>query len=127
MEIAMSKNNKQIGKGSIAVNDKYNKDLTYFFNFVAFGKTAEIMSKYLKKGSQVGLTYSLSQNRWQDKEGKNRSSIELIVNEFTFVGGQSEKPTNQSPQQTGQQAPSINFDNFDTEPMGNDELPFGRI
>jgi single-strand DNA-binding protein len=114
MESVQTKEGKTIAKGSIAVSDRFDKDRTHFFNFTAFGKTAEIMIKYLSKGSQIGLTYSLSQNRWENKEGQKRSTIELIVNEFTFTGSKGESSA------VPADAPPLVPDEF----IDNSEAPF---
>jgi single-strand DNA-binding protein len=108
IELKYSKDNKPIAKGSIAVDDKYKKDKTHFFNLTAFGKTAETMSKYLKKGSQIGVEYSLDHNTWKSESGENKSSVGLIVNGFTFCGSKDSLQSGKTEQ--GQQ--------------GNDEVPF---
>lgn len=70
-------------KFSIATNDGTNdKPKTNWHNIVAFGKTGEILSKYLNKGSQIGITGRLDYNKFEDK---NYTSV--IVERFTFVGG----------------------------------------
>jgi len=52
-----------------------------FFNITTFGKTAEFVAKYMKRGARISLTGSLKQNTWDDKEsGKKRSTIDIIAN-----------------------------------------------
>lgn len=61
-------------------------DHTEWHTVVAFGKTAELCSNYLKKGRQVFLEGRIQTRKWQDKEGKDRYSTEIIANNVQFVG-----------------------------------------
>jgi single-strand DNA-binding protein len=67
---------------SVAVNR--NKDEVSFFDAVAFGKTAEICSQYLSKGSKVGISGRLQQDRWE-KDGEKRSKVRIIINRIDFL------------------------------------------
>jgi single-strand DNA-binding protein len=121
IEISYTKDSKAIAKSSIAVNDKFKKDYTHFFDFVSFGKTAETMKQYLKKGSQVGLAYELKQDRWQSKEGQNKSRIVLSVQSFTFCGKKENSPSGNN-NKVGPEDIARDPD-FDFEP-NDDEIPF---
>jgi len=67
-------------KFSIAFNEKIsNVEKTYFFNLVSFGKTAEFIANYCKKGGRVGIEGKLQQNTWETKEGQKRQSVEILV------------------------------------------------
>ncbi len=76
---------------SLATNDYYrDKDgnrqtRTEWHRIKAFGKTAEILGKYLDSGSQVGLSGALRYNKWVDKHEQPRSTAEVIVTDFTFL------------------------------------------
>ncbi|MBX7137736.1 MAG: single-stranded DNA-binding protein [Oligoflexia bacterium] len=59
---------------------------TEWHNIVAFGKTAELCSQYLKKGRQVFIEGRIQTRKWQDKEGKDRWTTEIIANNVQFVG-----------------------------------------
>ncbi len=58
---------------------------TQWHNLFAWGKTAEIMGMYFKKGKQVAISGKLCHRTYKDKEGKNRNVSEIQVNEFTFL------------------------------------------
>ena len=59
---------------------------TSFINCTAWGRTGETISKYLKKGNQLLVSGRLQQRTWQDKDtGKNRSALDVVVEEFSFV------------------------------------------
>jgi single-strand DNA-binding protein len=92
VELISTAGGTQLAKFSVAWNDR-NKN-AHFFRCTAFNKTAENIAKYFSKGSLIGITGILSQNKWQDKEGNKMESIEIIVNEFSFCGGKSENTNN---------------------------------
>jgi single-strand DNA-binding protein len=61
-------------------------DHTEWHNVIAFGKTAENCSNFLKKGRQVYLEGKIQTRKWQDKEGKDRYTTEVLANTVQFVG-----------------------------------------
>lgn len=91
--------------------DKQGK--TEWHSIVAFGKLAEICGEYLKKGSQVYVEGKLQTRKWQDKQGADRYSTEIIVNEMQMLGG---KP-GARPERSESAAPADNTP-FD------DDIPF---
>jgi single-strand DNA-binding protein len=52
-----------------------------------FGRLAEISAEYLRKGSQVYIEGKLRTRKWQDKDGNDRWSTEVIANELQMLGG----------------------------------------
>lgn len=79
--------NTAIAGGSIAVQRRFVKEEGVdvdFFNFTAFGKQAETMSKFLKKGSEVVIQGRLQTRSWEDNEGKKRYATDVIVDSFEF-------------------------------------------
>lgn len=64
-------------------------DHTEWHGIVCFGKTAENCNNYLKKGRQVYVEGRLQTSKWQDKEGKDRYTTEIIANTVQFLGGKS--------------------------------------
>ena len=75
---------------SLAVQRGYrNKDGEYeadFINCVAWKNSAEFISKYFKKGQQIGVQGELQTRKWSDDEGKTRYATEVIIRNTTFVG-----------------------------------------
>lgn len=57
---------------------------TDFINVVAWRKTAEFVSQWFTKGMMIIVTGSIQSRRWQDKNGNNRTSIEVIADEIQF-------------------------------------------
>jgi single-strand DNA-binding protein len=80
---------KVVAKFSIAVNR--TKEEADFFEIEAWEKTAEVVSQYCKKGSQVGITGSLVQERWKDKTtDTNRSKVVVRCNRLELLGSRPE-------------------------------------
>ena len=63
------------------------QERTEWHNVVFFNKLAEIVGEYLKKGSQVYVEGSLRTRKWQDKEGKDRYTTEIVAAEMQMLGG----------------------------------------
>jgi single-strand DNA-binding protein len=63
------------------------KEQTEWHKVVFFKRLAEIAGQYLKKGSQVYIEGSLRTRKWQDKEGKDRYSTEIVAQEMQMLGG----------------------------------------
>ena len=76
---------QQIANLGIASNRYYNdqqgnrQEKTEFHNIVAFGKLADICSKYLKKGMLVLVEGRLQTNNWEGKDGVKRYKTEIIM------------------------------------------------
>ena len=87
---------------SIACNERWkSKDGTpqekvEFINLTFYRRLAEIAGEYLKKGTLIYVEGKLSTRKWQDKEGNDRYTTEIIVNDMKMLGGKQE----------GQSAPS---------------------
>ena len=54
---------------------------------VAWGKTGELCAQYLSKGRSVYIEGRLQTREWEDKEGKKRSTTEIVAQNVTFLGG----------------------------------------
>ena len=67
---------------------------TEWFKIVAWGKLAEICKEYLNKGQQVYIEGRLKTREWEDKEGQQRTTVELIANEMTMLGEKRDKSQN---------------------------------
>jgi single-strand DNA-binding protein len=90
-----STDGSQVTSFSLATTNTSNrngekKESTEWHNCVAFGRTAEIAGQYLKKGSQALVEGSLRTSKYKDKEGNERQSTNIVVNQLTLLGGKSE-------------------------------------
>lgn len=87
-----------------------------FMNCVAWRGTAETVSKYFRKGQEIVVEGKLNTRSWQDREGNNRSTVELIVASVHFCGPKQESTFT---------PPNIQAGGGFVELDGNDgELPF---
>lgn len=83
---------KAVSNFSIATSETWKKDgekqeKTEWHNIVAFDKLGEIVAQYLKKGSLVYIEGKLQTRKWQDKEGKDRYSTEIVASQMQMLGG----------------------------------------
>lgn len=63
------------------------KENTEWHRIVFFGRLAEIVGEYLKKGSQIYIEGRLQTRKWQDKSGTDKYTTEIIANEMQMLGG----------------------------------------
>ena len=86
---------RTLAKLSIATTDKYTNNKgekiqdTTWHNLVAWGKTAEIAEKYLKKGSEVAIEGKLTNRSYENKEGEKKYITEIVINEILMLGSKS--------------------------------------
>ena len=66
------------------------QEKTEWHNLVFYRRLAEVAGKYLKKGSMIYVEGKLATRKWQDKEGKDRYTTEIIVNELQMIGGKQD-------------------------------------
>jgi len=103
----------QICKGCVACDFGYGeKKDTLFEEFVAFGKTAELIAQYMPKGDLVLLYGEDQEDRWEDKTtGDKRTKRKLKVDGFDFVPGQKKR------EQAQEQEPEISADDPGSVPF----------
>lgn len=64
-----------------------------FVDIVAWGKTAEFICKFFQKGSMIAIDGSLQTRNYQDKNGNNRTAVEVVANNISFAGAKTaDKP-----------------------------------
>ena len=63
------------------------QERTEWHNVSLFGRLGEIAAEYLRKGSQVYIEGRLRTRKWQDKEGRDRYTTEIVANEMQMLGG----------------------------------------
>jgi single-strand DNA-binding protein len=84
---------KKVAKFSLATNETYKNKAgekitdTQWHNLVAWGKTAEIIEKYVKKGSEIAIEGKLLNRNYTDKDGVKRFVTEIQVSELVMLGG----------------------------------------
>jgi len=113
---------------TVFVRDGDNKEEVGFFDCIAWGKLAEVISKYAQKGRRVGVDGSLRFSSWDNTEGKRQSKIEIYVENFQFLDVKNSTESQQnndsfgspsSPEEAGVHAGENGFsESF------NDDIPF---
>lgn len=89
-------NNTPVSNFTIAVDRKY-EDKADFFNIVAYGKLAEIISKYFKKGQQIAVAGRLQTRNYDDKDGKRVYVTEVIADEIDFTSNSKKDDSDFTP------------------------------
>lgn len=65
-------------------------DTTQWFNATAWDGLATIAEKYMSKGKQVAISGKLVNKNWTDKDGKSRTSTEILVSDILLLGGKKD-------------------------------------
>jgi single-strand DNA-binding protein len=91
-EIKTFDGGRKLANLTIATNDSYKNDKgekveqTEWHKVIAWGKTAEIIEKYVKKGLQIAVEGKLTHRSYDDKNGEKRYITEVVVNEVLLLG-----------------------------------------
>jgi len=107
------------------------KEQTEWHSVAMFGRLAEIAGEYLRKGSQVYIEGRLRTRKWQDKQGNDRYTTEIVANEMQMLGGRGggaaagggggdnrESRDTREPREQGSVTSSTEREEFD------DDIPF---
>ena len=142
-EIRYSASGAAIANITIATSDNWKdkqtgekQERTEWHRVVFFNRLAEVVGEYLKKGSQVYVEGRLQTRKWQDKDGQDRYTTEIVASEMQMLGGRGGSAVPDQSSNAGSGAPdrtqrpsahpappdsqdnSGGFDNFD------DDIPF---
>lgn len=85
----------KLAKFSLATNESYKNDKgekvtdTQWHNVIAWGKTAEIIEKYVTKGKEVAIEGKLVHRSYDDKNGDKKYYTEVVVNELLLLGSKA--------------------------------------
>jgi single-strand DNA-binding protein len=127
-EMRYTQTNTAVATLSIATSESWKdkdsgeqREKTEWHRVVFFGKLAEIAEQYLDKGSQLYVEGKLQTRKWQDKEGNDRYTTEILGNEMNMLGGRqssgNEGAYDQS-QPASQSAPS------QASQISEEDIPF---
>ena len=99
------------------------QERTEWHSVAFFGRLAEIVAEYLRKGSQVYIEGKLRTRKWQDREGNDRWSTEVVANEMQMLGG---RPGSNAPAQAPAPAAAQGGADAPQPPPGDldDDIPF---
>ena len=123
-EVRYGDNQKAVGRFNIAVDRKFKREgdpTADFFNCTAFGKTAEFVEKYLKKGTKMLVFGHIQNDNYTNKDGQTVYSVQIIVDELEFAEGKGSSGASNN----NNAAPQEGQESFMNIPQGiDDELPF---
>ena len=98
-----------------------NRDKTEWHRVVFFGNLAEIAEKYLDKGSSVYIEGKIQTRKWQDKEGKDRWTTEVLGNQLTMLGSKNSSDSSEEVSNSS----DTPFPEDDSGPgLTDDDIPF---
>ena len=122
-----------VARFSIAIDripDRNGEKKTDFINIVCFGKTAELVEKYMSKGRLVGIQGRIQTGSYQNKEGKTVYTTDIVADRVEFLdrGDRSESQNSSfgggySQQSQSQEADEADMSGF-TKLMTDDDIPF---
>ena len=120
----------QVCSFSVAVNrnfkasDGTQKESVSFIDCVAWGKAAEVICQYAKRGTGILVSGRLEQHSYETKEGQKRSRTEIVVEDFNFLSGRAEGNSSYSNEGAGEEASEVVPDDVPEEEVDLSEVPF---
>ena len=131
-EVRYTANGSAVANVSLATAESWKdresgetQERTEWHRVVFFSRLAEIVGEYLKKGSQVYIEGRLQTRKWQDRDGNDRYTTEIVANEMQMLGGRGGGGNFDAPSQSSSPAPQQRgggneppMDDFD------DDIPF---
>lgn len=145
-EMRATTSGSQVCNFTIAVNRVYkgsdgsNQEQVSYIDCVAWGKPGETIAQYTRKGSGIIVSGRLDQRSWEDKtSGQRRSRVEVVIDDFSFIGGNSgangdassySAPSKKSSKKTASVEPAESSGDFvpddmpDDDEINLDDIPF---
>ena len=117
-EIRTAQDGLTIARYSLAIDRQTKEKQADFFRCVTFGKNAEFVERYLKKGTKVAVTGRLQSGSYTDRDGRKVYTVEVVTENHEFVESKAAAERNEQQIETS-------ADGFMNIPDGIDEeLPF---
>ena len=137
-ELRTTPNGQNVASFSLAVNRSWKnasgetQEAVDYIDCNAWGKAGEIITQYMQKGRPILVSGRLQQRSWE-QEGQKRSKVEVVVEDFNFIGGNDGGGSN-TPSGSSSSAPAAKAapkkaekksdDAGDDEPINLDDIPF---
>ena len=134
-ELRSTSTGTQVCSFTVAVNRVYNgNESVSFLDCSAWGKVGETIAQYCKRGSGILVSGRLEQRSYETKEGEKRSRVEIVVDDFNFVGGgnadmsvdagSSSRSSSKRSSKASAPADEVAPDDITEEPIDLSEIPF---
>lgn len=133
-EVRSTPSGQSVANFTLAVNrtwrgaDGSNQESVSYIDCVAWGKTGEVIAQYIQKGRALLVSGRLDQRSWE-QDGQKRSKIEVIVEDFNFVGGGEgggaggSRPA-PAAGKTSSKKDDVVIEDITDEPINLDDIPF---
>lgn len=129
IDVRYTPSGSAIANFSIACNDSYKDknsgeqvDATEFVNIVAFGKLAEIIGEYMKKGSKIYISGKLTTSKYE-KEGQTHYSTKIKAEDMLMLDSRDSAPSNYSQPQANRNQEDAPQESQRNNPF-DDDIPF---
>ncbi len=134
-ELRTTPNGQNVASFSLAVNRSWKnangeqQEAVDYIDCNIWGKPAEIITQYMKKGSGILVSGRLQQRSWE-QEGQKRSKVEVVVEDFNFVGGDRDGGAPSGGSSSSSSAPASSkksepvVEDIGDEPINLDDIPF---
>ena len=110
---------------SIVNNQKTKqKEEVNFFDCQAWGKLADIIRQYCKKGKQVAIEGRLQQSVWDGQDGKKNSKIRIVVENLQLLGGNENSSNKSKPDQSDKPKPNQSYESHPAQSNMDNECVF---
>lgn len=124
-ELRQTTTGKNVASFTIACSrgrkDANGKDLVDWIPVVAWEHTAEFVCRYFEKGSLIAIDGRLQSRTYKDRDGNNRTAIEIVANNANFAGSKSSSGgSNSVPAGNSYNEPTVQYDEIEDE----GDLPF---
>ena len=92
-QLSYTPNNTTVCEFGLAVNRRWrdrdgnSKEEVCYLDLTAYGRQGEVINQYMSKGRPLLVEGRLRYNQWTNKEGQKRSKLDVVVENFTFLGG----------------------------------------
>lgn len=141
-EMRVTPNGHTICKLGLAVSRAYStrdgerREETTFVDIDAFGKQAEVISKYMRKGRPIMVEGRLKLDQWETNEGQKRSKLGVVLENFQFLGGRDDNAGNAGngsgggyeqsspPQRSSAEQPAASNDFSSSDDTLDEDVPF---
>ena len=126
-ELRYTQNNTPVVTFTLAIDRSYSRGQerqTDFIDIVAWRRTAEFVSQWFAKGMMIVVVGSIQSRRWQDKNGNNRTSIEVVADEVQFGESKRSRESNNAGYQDNGYQGGYSDSEFSEIPNSDGEVPF---
>ena len=138
VEMRTTQSGQTVANFSLAVSRSWKdqngqtQEQTSFINCVAWGKPGEIIAQYVSKGSPLLVSGRLDQRSYDDKDGNKRTAVEVVVEDFNFIGGgrggsdsgDYSVPAASSSSKSSSKSKDVVIEDIDDKPIDLSEIPF---